>query len=153
MKAQRYSDDHIPCVTDVATYQKLWIDWWTACQPPSRWGKGWPLPKEQVEKAAWGKLSARGKNGLFLVVMSTTWWAASLKSADHRRVFAEAVDDIRWVVEQQLANSLISDTPAVGKNAHSTPKSDASTLPTWLRREGDGKRVARPSHQLKEAMK
>jgi hypothetical protein len=151
MKARCYDDDHIPCVLDVDAYREAWTSWWVACQPSWRRGEGWPLPKEGVENATWGKLAARGKNGLFLVVMSTTWWAASLKSADQRHFFKEAVDDIRWVIEQQLKAPPVLDAPAVDKSTPSTSKPDSTAVPTWLQRERS-KRLAKPSRRLLESM-
>jgi hypothetical protein len=153
MKTRLYGDDDIPHVEDIDVYQQSWISWWMACQPPWRKDKAWPLPKERAEKATWGKLSARGRNGLFLVVMSTTWWAPRLQSADHRRVFAEAVGDVLWVIEQQLKDSPGPNTPAVQEVAPSIPEPNSSTLPTWLQRPGGGKRLTKPSRRLIEAMR
>jgi hypothetical protein len=151
MKARHYDNDHIPCVLDVDAYCETWTSWWVACQPSWRRGEGWPLPKERAENATWGKLAARGRNGLFLVVMSTTWWAASLKSADQRRLFEGAVDDIRWVIEQQLKTPMVLDAPAVDGNSPDPSKPDSTTVPTWLQRDGS-KRSAKPSRRLLEAL-
>ena len=151
MKARSYSDAHIPCVSDVEVYRNTWMKWWTACQPSWRQDKGWPFPKEPAGNTTWGKLSARGKNGLFLIIMSTTWWAASLKSASERTPFEEAVNDIRWVIEQQLKAPSAPSMPATNENAPATSKTDSSAVPVWLQRQG-GKRMTKPSRRLLEAL-
>ena len=151
MKARRYDNNHIPCLTDVEAYRKSWVRWWMACQPSWRQDKEWPLPKERVEGATWGKLSARGRNGLFLVVMSTTWWASSLKSIEQRDFFEVAVDDIRWVMEEQLQLPPTPTPPTVEKDTTTASKLDPSTLPVWLQRKGS-KRATRPSRRLLEGL-
>lgn len=102
IRTWRYNDNHIPSVTNVEAFHQNWVHWWVACQPPWRQNQEWPLPKERVEDVSWGKLAARGKNGLFLVIMTTAWWATALRSDDQRHLFEAAVDDIHWVIEQQL---------------------------------------------------
>ena len=151
MKTRRYDDDHVPCVMNVDNYHDTWVHWWMASQPPWRRGKRWPLPKEQVENATWGKLSARGKHGLFLVVMSTTWWATSIQSADQRHLFNIAVDDIQWVIDQQLQRLPAPDAPAIEMDTSTTPEPDSSTVPSWLQRESS-KRPSRPSRRLLESL-
>lgn len=161
MKTRLYTADRIPHVADANIYSKQWVLWWTACQPPWRQGQGWPLPREQHDSTKWGKLGARGQNGLFVVVMSTTWWAASLKTADDRCLFDEAVDDIRWVIERMLTSfSESSTTDAVQNPSHpqvrqnpSLPGDQIPTGPTatWMTRK-EGKRQPKPSRALLEKM-
>lgn len=152
MKARRYDNAHVPSVVDIDAYCKSWTDWWKSCQPLWRGDKGWPLPQVSDGTATWGKLCARGKNGLFLVIMSTTWWAHSLKTADQRRFFEEAMDDIRWVIEQQLKAPSLPNMPVANKNIPGTSTSDSNAnVPTWLQRGGN-KRTAKPSRRLLEAI-
>ena len=112
MKAGRsYDPAHIPFILNVKAYRDNWILWWTACQPAGRIGNGWPFSREKVTEADWGKLTSRGQNGMFLVVLSTVWWATSVKSVDEWKLFNEAVDDIRWVTERVLSLSSGPSTP------------------------------------------
>ena len=151
MKARSFTPDNLPYVNDTSAYGRAWIAWWTACQPSWRQCEGWPLPKEQGRVANWGKLTARGQNGIFIVVMSTSWWAASLKPTDHRGTFDEAVDDTRWVIEQMIKS--LPAPSAVGAGEDPSPPQGARnpTTATWQARE-DGKRQSKPSRKLLEAL-
>ena len=161
MKARLYTADRIPHVSDTEAYCKQWIEWWKACQPPWRKTQGWPFSREGHDKAEWGKLAARSKNGLFMVIMSTTWWAASLKPADNRRSFDEAVDDVRWVIERMLESRSGSGTTGAiqdpsrpqGPQVPSSPGNQvpAGLTATWMARKG-GKRQPKPSRALLEKM-
>ena len=102
----------------------------------------------------WGKLGVRGQNGIFIVVMSTTWWAASLKPTDDQAIFDEAVDDVRWVIEQIL-EPLEAPAPGATEAAKdpSPPQGvqEPTSKATWQTR-GDGKRQSKPSRRLLEAL-
>lgn len=150
MKARGYKDSDIPYISDVGAYSKAWISWWRACQPSWRQTQEWPLPKEAPIGARWEKLAARGQNGMFIVVMSTTWWAIAIESPDHYRVFDEAVDDVRWVIEQVLnSSSGVTNTSQVPSPEPSS--TDTAPGATWMKR-GDGKRRSKPSRVLLESM-
>lgn len=154
MKGRSYSPDRLPFISDTSAYGSAWIAWWTACQPSWRRNTGWPLSKEQHSDANWGKLAARGQSGLFTVVMSTTWWAASFTPTDHQGVFDEAVSDIRWVLEQ-IMDSLIALAPGVAEVVQNPTPPQGSQKPasmaTWQAR-GDGKRQSKASRKLLESM-
>ena len=80
METRSYASTQVPFICDVGVYSGTWITWWASCQPAWRQNKGWPLPRDG--SATWGAKSwAHGHNGLFLVVMSTAWWASSIQSA------------------------------------------------------------------------
>ena len=153
VKGRSLSPDRMPFITDTAAYGEGWIAWWIACQPAWRQGKGWPLPKERGDNVKWGKLGARGQNGMFLVVMSTTWWAASLKPTDDRGTFDGAMDDIRWVILQILEPLPATDAQRATQDPTPPPASQkpVSTAATWQTRT-DGKRRSKPSRKLLEAL-
>jgi hypothetical protein len=90
---------------------------------------------------------------MFVVVMSTTWWAASLKSADDRRLFDEAVADIQWVIEQILGPSPAHTTPGVTQDLSPTPGPQIPPPPvvSWQVR-GEGKRRPKPTTKLLEGL-
>ena len=144
MKSRRYGNNHIPFIADVGAYQDIWTKWWVACQPSWRKDTGLPLSKEQVENPTWERLSSCGQSGLFLVIMSTSWWATSLQSPNQRHSFEEAVDDIRWVIEQQVNEPLVPNNPVVDEGI---PNMSDPTLPSWLVRK-DGKRKSKESCKL-----
>ena len=154
MKTRSFSADRLPFISDTGAYGRMWIAWWMACQPSWRKNCGWPLPKDRGSNTKWGKLAARSQNGIFILVVSTTWWAASLKPTDLRDTFDEAVEDMRWVIEQLIESSL-PPAPGVADIARGPlppqgPREPTSTA-TWQAR-GDGKRKSRPSRKLLEAM-
>ena len=146
VKNRTYTDNQIPHVADVCVYATAWISWWKACQPPWRQNEGWPLSREVPDPAEWGKLNARSQNGMFLVVMSTTWWALALKSPDDRHAFDEVVDDLRWVLEQLLA-----PTDPIQNPTPDTPQVANPPKVTWMERKA-GKRQPKPSRALLESM-
>ena len=145
MKTRSYDTQHIPFITDVESYSKTWVAWWTQCQPAWRQSNEWPLPRDIPSSAKWGiKGGARGQNGLFLVVISTAWWASSIQSEEAWVVFDEAVDDIQWVIDQTI-NALKSLPAPHDASETSVPAPGAA----WMARQ-DGKRQSKPSRRLRE---
>lgn len=154
MKTRSFSPDRLPYIFDTGAYGRMWTAWWMACQPSWRQDRGWPIPKERDSNAKWGKLTARGQNGMFIIVMSTTWWAASLKPTDPRDTFDEAVDDLKWVIEQMI-ESLLLPVPRTTEVAQDPSPAQGAQIPastaTWQARE-EGKRKSRPSRRLLESL-
>ena len=145
LKMRLYGAQHIPHVHDAHIYYERWLSWWTACQPPWRKAGGWPFSRENTN-TSWGKLEARGQNGIFIVVMSTTWWASSIKSAEDVRAFDEAVDDVHWVLGQFLKrrSSLGAPKSPPPPTGLQKPVSTAS----WLVRP-PGKHQPKPSYKAR----
>ena len=150
MKARLFDPKHIPFISDPGLYAREWTEWWTLCQPAWRQGKGWPLPKDNQTATNWCKFAYRGQNGLFLVVMSTTWWASSIQSAKDWAGFDEAVEDIQWVLDQVISS--LEAIPAPTPNTNRATSREPMPIPgaTWMTREG-GKRQPKPSRRLLEA--
>ena len=146
MKSRAYTVDCIPFVANVSSYRSNWIKWWTLCQPAWRQDSGWPLPRDSVGTTNWAKACAQGQNGLFLIIMSTTWWAASIMSEQDWAEFDKAVDDIHWVIDQILDS--LQTLPA------STPSETSQDIPSsphigWMACT-DRKRQPRPTARLLE---
>jgi len=149
MKTRQYATDRIPFISDVRSYHGLWMVWWSSCQPAWRRDKGWPLPRDtdSANTTDWGKVGARGQSGMFLVVMSTTWWASSIDSEEEQALFDEAMDDIHWVINQVVGRFNTIQTPIPPpKPSNKTPPLQAN----WMTR-ADGKRQSRPSRRMLEA--
>ena len=88
---------------------------------------------------------------MFIVVMSTTWWVASLKPTDNRGTFDEAVEDIKWVIEQMI-EPLLLPAPGTTEVAQVPPPAQCpAPTATWQARE-DGKRQSKPSLKLLEKL-
>ena len=85
---------------------------------------------------------------MFIVVVSTTWWASSLESAEEWSAFNEAVDDVRWVLEQllKLQQPALStpDPPMLSKDTQKPV-----SKPNWMARSS-GKRQPKPSRKIME---
>ena len=145
LKTRSYSAQDIPHVSDANAYCKRWLAWWTVCQPAWRTVNGWPFLKEGGADVIWGKLDARGQNGLFVIIVSTTWWASSLNSPEERQAFEEAMDDLRWVLAQLLELHSPSTTP----DPLPPPANPETPAPatSWLVRP-PGKRQPKPSYKL-----
>lgn len=150
VKNRGYTDNQIPHVADISEYATKWISWWKVCQPPWRQDEGWPLLREVPDRTKWGKLTACSQNGMFLVVMSTTWWALALKSPSDRHTFDEAVDNIRWVIEQVLGEPP-TPTNAVQDPAPAPLQVANPPKVAWMAR-GEGIRKPKPSRALLESM-
>ena len=91
--------DLSPTITDVQKFSEEWIAWWGNCQPKWRSTETWPYPRDDAKDRDWSRLNVTGTSGLFAVVMSTSWWAASAGLGPHREAFDSAVEDLSWVIE------------------------------------------------------
>ena len=150
MKARSYMSDHIPFVSDVELYLKRWVAWWSLCQPTWHQGKGWPLPMDDPDATDWGiKAFARGQNGLFLIIVSTTWWASFIQSAKDWSTFDEAVEDIQWVIDQATIFLKPVLVPKASMRSTTPPELVPAPGATWMARES-GKRRPKPSRRLLE---
>ena len=87
---------------------------------------------------------------LLLVVISTAWWASSIQSEDNWAQFDDAVDDIRWVIEQTIEWLKALPAPTLPAPPETSQKPALSSDVTWFSRE-DGKRKVKPLHRLLEA--
>jgi len=72
----------------------------------------WPYPRNDAKDKDWSRLNVTGTSGLFAIILSTAWWAASLKPDSHREAFDSAVEDLLWVVEN--LNYFNSQLPVAG---------------------------------------
>src|ERR1700743_188298 len=151
MKARKFSADNVPFVSDLSSYRDHWVKWWTSCQPAWRRGKGWPLPRENEGTTNWVRVGARGQNGLFLVVLSTAWWAYSVRSEKEWAEFDEAGEDVGWVIGQVIGSvkALQASRPDLRPAPSKTPQQPASSV-AWMARE-TGKRQPKVSRKLLEA--
>jgi hypothetical protein len=89
----------VPSITDAQKFHEKWITWWGGCQPKWRSVEAWPFSRDDAKGKDWDRLNITGPHGLFAVVMSTSWWAASANLVSHRAAFDAAVTDLHWVIE------------------------------------------------------
>ena len=67
-----------------------------------------------------------------------------LQSPNQRHSFEEVEDNIWWVIEQQVKEPLVPNSPVVDEGI---PDMSDPTLPSWLVRK-DGKRKSKALHKL-----
>lgn len=126
----------VPSITNLQEFQEKWIAWWGSCQPRWRSAKTWPFPRDDAVEGDWAKLNVTGPHGLFAVVMSMSWWAASVNPDSHPATFIAAVTDLHWVIKKLI---LFSSKPQLEVDT-----APANKFPGHCER-APGKRQVRPS--------
>jgi hypothetical protein len=85
-----------------------WHKWWRFIQP------GWRTDETRVlpDAADWAALASGGPNGLFLVIMSLSWWARADKIQSNKvsDKFMLAVDEVHWVMTEILKTNPVQVT-------------------------------------------
>lgn len=99
----RRSFKKIPEISSLPAYKESWATWWMSLQPDWRSG-GWPLHCSLSPVGLWNKILVGGKDGLFVVVMSLSWWI--IKNAEDKREdskLEEATADVSWVLSNLVS--------------------------------------------------
>ena len=107
-----------PVISNSAAYTESWKAWWIECQPQGRVVAPWPPPREPLAATQWGRLTNGGKYGVFLFVMSLSWWVGSSDLAPRSPELAAVISDLEWVL-RQLIDVLAAptlDTPTTPVN-------------------------------------
>jgi hypothetical protein len=151
MRYRSYAQDRIPFVSDVSSYSNHWKQWWTSFQPAWRRDSGWPLPRDNEGASNWVKVGCRGQNGLFLIVLSTAWWAYSIRSEEEWVLFDEAANDVNWVISQVISSLKALKVPpcTAQLDTPGDPKEAAPNV-SWMVRQ-TGKRQPKLSRKLQES--
>ena len=101
----------MPMIESVEEYGDQWVKWWTAAQPEWRRAEGWPFPRDDdTDVGDWGQLFAGGKDGLFIVVMSLSWWAHT-RDPDVDSGIDDAVHDVSWVIKHLITSLSTAHDP------------------------------------------
>ena len=112
-------------VPDTVGFAEKWKEWWIECQPSERPQEQWPFPREPCPGLNWGGLLNGGRSGIFLFVLSLSWWAKSLDSSSFPPEIIEAIGDLNWVLCQLVTGLLsppsLSPAPAVTDVANTVP--------------------------------
>lgn len=99
MRAGKCSLDRVPVIADAHAYGSEWVRWWTAVQPKERDVQQWPFLRGTNGDVNWDRFPANGKDGIFLALISLSWWAPAVQSPDEIVFFEEAVTNIHWVIQ------------------------------------------------------
>jgi hypothetical protein len=81
---------------------------------------GWPPPRDLPDDTDWSGLRRGGPNGVFLIMMSLSWWAHHATSPALVAEFDNVVEDVNWAFTSIL--KLTSTNPA--KRSHDDEVSD-----------------------------
>jgi hypothetical protein len=151
MRNRSYTPDRIPFVSNVSSYGSHWRLWWTSFQPAWRKDNGWPLPRDNESTSNWVKIGSRGQNGLFLVILSTALWAYSIRSEEEWVLFDEAVNDVKWVIDQVIISlKALQAPPPIARLETSRDPEGVKSNVTWMVRD-TSKRQPKLSRKLLES--
>ncbi|KAJ7481673.1 hypothetical protein FB451DRAFT_977322, partial [Mycena latifolia] len=88
-----------PAVKDLYAFTVQWWKWWVAMNPGWRARIDGGKRLEKGGEGEWGSVAQTGPNGLLNVLICLRWWRDELRQGDAATEWAEAVDDVRWVLE------------------------------------------------------
>ena len=92
-----------PAIPQIELYAAQWQDWWSRMQPD--WRRG-PDGLLRDRDGPWDKLAVPGQNGMFIVLVSLSWWRAiALESGLTLETCDECTQDVRWVLRKIAAAS------------------------------------------------
>lgn len=95
-------------VIDAGEFGAQWQTWWTAMQPEWRTLDAvWPFPHVIPAEGSWGRLEhSGGSNGMFLVVLTLSWWARAVSQPSDTK-FNLAVKDVTWMLDAVNPNTML----------------------------------------------
>lgn len=92
-----------PPIDKAPAYASAWRGWWSSIQPAWRTeGATWPMLKKDVEGEKWVDVMKGGASGIFLAILSVSWWFAQCGAGNERDECEEAIMDICWVLERMI---------------------------------------------------
>jgi hypothetical protein len=87
----------MPPIANAQQFREKWISWWGSCQPKWRSTKTWPYPHGDAKDKDWSRLNVTGPHALFAIVVTTSWWIATMDE-DSRDTFDAMIEDLHWVI-------------------------------------------------------
>lgn len=92
-----------PTVKDAALFGKKWRAWWQMLQPDWR-DSSWPpvqITESDANEKPWRVLDCRGCNGIFMVILSLSWWmlAVASNSEEDVKTVEMTIKDTKWVLD------------------------------------------------------
>ncbi|TDL15972.1 hypothetical protein BD410DRAFT_808467 [Rickenella mellea] len=88
-----------PNIANPANFGVRWRVYYRSLQPVARLA-GSSLRKVECSPADWGRLLKGGRRGLFLLLLSFSWWSTNTKLKKERELVYEMVEDLKWVFQQ-----------------------------------------------------
>ena len=139
---------HPPAIPQIELYAAQWQDWWSRMQPD--WRRG-PDGLLRDRDGPWDKLAVPGQNGMFIVLVSLSWWRAiALESGLTLETCDECTQDVRWVLHKIAA---FSPTPtSTGYVLYMTIYSTATILtPPPSKRSPESTSCEKPEKRARRA--
>lgn len=100
---------YMPVIPDVSALLRQWRVWWAELQPEVR-GRSWPLEEVDSDDIEWDTLQEGGRLGIILALLSLSWCVRAVRKVGDRKDVAEAVEDVRYVLEQMASASAATET-------------------------------------------
>ncbi|KAI0713991.1 hypothetical protein C8Q76DRAFT_601935, partial [Earliella scabrosa] len=104
--------DNPPKIKSLPAFIASWRKWWSRLQPAERRSDEsvWPLLRNPpADAASWSDVRRGGCNGLFMVLMTLSWWLRALDEGGDTAELRSAVEDVTWVCT--TIAPVLQDTP------------------------------------------
>ncbi|KAJ7079041.1 hypothetical protein C8R43DRAFT_910212 [Mycena crocata] len=101
-----------PSIKSLAVFDDLWWRWWGALQPSwrvkdiGRPGRFVRSSYPRLAESSWAELRHPGKNGCLSLVAALYWWGKAAVEREDRESWAEAVNNVRWMLNGMLLAEL-----------------------------------------------
>lgn len=99
------------------------VKWWTKAQLEWRNVEYWPFSQDDTGTGDWGDLFSSGKDGLYIFIMSLSWWVHTLDPGADPKVY-KAISNVSWVMEH-IITSLSADAIVSNSSPPATPSPPA----------------------------
>lgn len=117
----------VPALTGprLKLFASKWRLWWTELQPSWRETEQWPFERTITQAAdgdTWDTLLQGGSNGVFLIIVSLSWWVSAVhkgsgKQTNAWKELSEAMADVDWVFEQLAGCGGVASSPGTKRKA------------------------------------
>lgn len=98
---------------DVTNFGRQWKAWWAALQPSWRDTANWPFDRAISGDEDWCTLRWGGSNGVFLILLSLSWWWTQ-ESGNTRQSANDAVQDVCWALGSIVHQGKVPMEPQAG---------------------------------------
>jgi len=101
---------------------------------------GWPLSQASSTLSSWDEIIVGGKDGLFIVIMTLSWWIAERDGCEDESegddlLLEEAMQDVHWVLSNLVSvlaagdHELLTSSHPIGRRSSPSTR-DQSPSPS-----------------------
>jgi hypothetical protein len=83
---------------DVASYRKIFKEWWANIQPSWR-NEGGTFMRNVPQDESWQTLKKGGTSGIYVIIVGLSWWVKAQHVERDADVWA-LIGDLSWVIQQ-----------------------------------------------------